>query len=327
MSIPVHTRPKHMTTNSANSFYASTLEELQNPYVRDLAVACFGPPLALPVATNLPPALQTQMTEPDRNKLLALDRHPAPLIAHLQKRTSTRLGLYFESLWAFFWSHFVQPAPANNAVIAQNLQIQKSGKTLGALDFIICEEGKGVCHIEAALKFYLLDGDNPQDLKSWVGPNRNDTLHNKVERLEHHQFKMLHHPETEIALKQLGINPQSVKQQLLLKGQLFPRLSIQTHSAQTKTMNSGNFWLAHHELLETLPEGSFTIIPRNRWISPTRHHPCVQPLRKSQLAMALTGHFSVNQRPRLVAKLEKQKVTGCWQEVSRFFVVPDYWAE
>ena len=79
---------------------------LTNRHVRDLAWACFSPPL-----------LHTQKLADDQHNvancglsltptrtawLQQLDHNPGPLLDYLAQQSHTRLGLYFEQLWHFF---------------------------------------------------------------------------------------------------------------------------------------------------------------------------------------------------------------------------------
>jgi len=74
--------------------------------VRDLAWACFSPPLLR--ASKLPGSgvdvvdCQPRLTSSRLDWLAQLDIDPQPLLAHLARNSSHRLGVYFEKLWHFF---------------------------------------------------------------------------------------------------------------------------------------------------------------------------------------------------------------------------------
>ena len=101
--------------------------------VRDLAWACFSP--ALFHSEELSDEGQNiancglSLTELRQNWLRALDLRPAPLHEHLSKLHSSRLGLYFESLW-----HFFLQSDSEVDLIAHNLPIRDEGRTVGEFD-------------------------------------------------------------------------------------------------------------------------------------------------------------------------------------------------
>jgi len=118
----------------------------------------------------------------------------------------------------------------NYEVLASNIQIPKlfggknnSGKiTLGEFDYIVkCRESLELCHIELAYKFYLYNpNEECSELKKWIGPNKKDSLFQKLEKLKWKQFPLLENPIAIDYLNKLDIKlPTS--QQLCLKTHLF----------------------------------------------------------------------------------------------------------
>jgi hypothetical protein len=106
------------------------------------------------------------------------------------------------------------------AAMAQNLQFFSDGQTLGELDFLVSDRALGqVLHIELAYKFYILSTGHGSP--EWVGPNRQDSLQAKLDKLRQRQFPLLRHPMSQKVLQTLGIDVASVRQMACLKGQLF----------------------------------------------------------------------------------------------------------
>jgi hypothetical protein len=115
-------------------------------------------------------------------------------------------------------------------LLAANLQITAptstanitERETLGELDYIVRNLKTGeVVHIELACKFFLYEENiNGLEAKKWIGPNRKDSLFDKLEKLLQKQFPLLNRPETLQKLETLGI-PKPSSQQLCLKGFLF----------------------------------------------------------------------------------------------------------
>lgn len=83
-------------------------------------------------------------------------------------------------------------------MLAENVQIISDKVTLGELDFLLRDkETEQIIHVELACKFYLYDerraGQN--EYSAWVGPNQNDFLDRKIEKLKTKQLPLLHHTE------------------------------------------------------------------------------------------------------------------------------------
>lgn len=110
---------------------------------------------------------------------------------------------------------------SNYNIIYENLQIIEDNKTIGEIDFIIEDiAGKELIHLELAYKFYLLDPSiSSEPMNNWIGPNRNDSLKEKLEKLKTKQFPLLYHPCTKSALNTIDIG--TVSQALCLLASLF----------------------------------------------------------------------------------------------------------
>lgn len=108
-------------------------------------------------------------------------------------------------------------------VLAHGLQIQHEGITLGELDFIIKDHLENVVfHLELVHKFYIYDtAEGEQELDRWIGPNYRDKLVYKLEKLESHQFPLLHHPATRPYLNRLGLDPLTMQQKLCFNAELY----------------------------------------------------------------------------------------------------------
>ncbi len=111
-------------------------------------------------------------------------------------------------------------------ILAENIQIKEGKRTIGELDCLF-KDDKNTIHLEIVYKFYLYDksaGTTP--LAHWIGPNRNDSLLKKIEKLKHKQFPLCYHPETKKILEELTIIPSEIKQYTYFKAQLFVPLTM-----------------------------------------------------------------------------------------------------
>ena len=80
-------------------------------------------------------------------------------------------------------------------MLYENIQLIEDKKTIGEIDFIIENIiTKQLIHIELAYKFYLFDPTiSSETINNWIGPNRNDSLKEKLEKLKSKQFPLLQH--------------------------------------------------------------------------------------------------------------------------------------
>lgn len=105
-------------------------------------------------------------------------------------------------------------------LLESNKQVFKNQITIGELDCLI-KRTEEYIHLEVVYKFYLYDPRIEGELNRWTGPNRNDSLVQKLEKLKHKQLPLLYHPETTKYLDKLKLTATDFKQQVYFKAQLF----------------------------------------------------------------------------------------------------------
>jgi len=283
--------------------------------------------------------------------LSELDANPAELIRYLEALKSPRLGIYFEGLCGFFFRFF-----PDFTLIAQNLQVNRptggnAKQTLGEFDFIV-QHGSQTLHIETAVKFYLGTGEqNSHTLAQyWVGPNANDRLDKKVDRLQSHQLALGEWAEGKAELAKHGVSKITVC--LLMAGYLFYPLDPKSpapgiaHPAH----NQGH-WTTQTQILELCENSNFDnhgwhFLDKHLWLSPAKLKHDI--LSRKQLSAAIKEYFSdenalstsdihaqrraklaynprLSHRPILLARLSLLADGVTWEERARYFVVPNYW--
>ncbi len=291
--------------------------------VRDLAWACFSPPLlhTAQLAANADGVsdCSPHLSASRQDWLAQLDRNPQPLLKHLAGCTSRRLGVYFESLWHFF----LQQDPAFE-LVAHNLAVRDGGATLGEFDVIYwCRERQRHCHLELAVKYYLgwraPDADEPAgQWRDWLGPNSRDRLDLKLRQLLERQILLGHRPRAREQLRDLGIN--DMVREIAIKGYLFqPRGSPLPPPPGFNSQLGFSQWLH----LQTLPlhlrqtqAEHFLLLPRMRWLSTAQAQPEEQLMSRSMLLERL----QLPAPARLIAGIDRGG-----REICRFFVTPDHW--
>ncbi len=112
-------------------------------------------------------------------------------------------------------------ASSNFEMVDENIQIIEEKRTVGELDFVVKEIDAGrLIHLELAYKFYLFDPSiSAEPINNWIGPNRNDSLKEKLEKLKRKQFPLLYHPDVKTKLNEIEID--RVSQVLCLLASLY----------------------------------------------------------------------------------------------------------
>ncbi len=319
---PHHTssNPNHLNANLAK------LHNLQQQAVRDLAWCCFSAPMMqeLPGSNLHILPFNNQSLWP---WLEALDQQPRPLLDHLAQLKSTRLGIYYEALWHFYFANHPEWE-----LLQHNLQIDRAGITLGAFDFL-CRRDKEYWHIETAVKFYLCNTHNPLEAyewKFWIGPEGKDRLDLKLNHLRQHQLPLHQKPEAMEQLETLYPTVTHWNTGLCLQGYLFSPAQLPSQPAFSNATHArGNWWLASQFIAQLLKRkySHWLVLERKHWLSPARIEGTGQLLNNSQLAEKIREKPMTLERPLLIATMAKHPDarTECWIEIERLFVVADNW--
>jgi hypothetical protein len=93
----------------------------------------------------------------------------------------------------------------NYKLLYENVQLIEDKKTVGEIDYLIENKNTNqLIHLELAYKFYLFDPTiSPESINNWIGPNRNDSLINKLEKLKDLQFPLLYKKSTQSKFKEI----------------------------------------------------------------------------------------------------------------------------
>ena len=171
------------------------------------------------------------------------------------RRKEHRLGKYMESLLLVYFKH----CPDFN-LIASLLQLQDGNSTKGEIDFIVesVKDDTNI-HLEVALKYYL-----QYDADSFIGPNGNDTLREKIKKLITHQLKLCSNyrqllPEK---LQALELIPK-----LFLRGSLFYKLQDWMYKKEHNIYIEG-WWCRRSELDLLTDTVNHVVEKRKDWIYP-----------------------------------------------------------
>ncbi|QFZ54394.1 DUF1853 family protein [Oceanihabitans sp. IOP_32] len=124
------------------------------------------------------------------------------------------LGKYIERLVSFELN-----SQKSISVLYENIQVQDQKVTLGELDCILLKDDKPI-HLEIVYKFYLYDDTvGHSEIEHCIGPNKKDTLVEKLNKLSKKQLPLLYTVEAKKYLKNLKVA--EIEQQVYFKAQLF----------------------------------------------------------------------------------------------------------
>lgn len=161
------------------------------------------------------------------------------VVTDLQIKQHKRLGKLAEDLF----SNWIKQNQRFN-VVFENLQIIEDKRTLGEIDVMLFDtELQKYIHLELVTKFYVY---NPayaaSDIRAWIGPNRNDSLLEKVTKLKEKQLPLLHQKFTQQVLQDFIPKAEVIHQQVLFKAYLFVPLksNINTGVLNTECI-AGNY--------------------------------------------------------------------------------------
>lgn len=153
-------------------------------------------------------------------------------------------------------------------LLTHGLQVVKNKITLGEFDFLYRHKDVYI-HTELVYKQYIyLPNKAEKDIFHWVGPNKKDFLHIKLNKLTTHQFKLLQN-ETAAALiyAKFGIKASQFQQQICFKAQLFIHYldkQITFYGIQPEAI-LGRWYYFKEFLLQGFEQNLFVLVEKQDW--------------------------------------------------------------
>jgi len=156
-------------------------------------------------------------------------------------------------------------------VLAENIQIKRDKVTIGEIDCLL-KHNNTTIHLEIIYKFYVYDESvGSSELEHWIGPNRKDSLIEKITKLKTKQLPLLYKPETEQLLKQFNLDVNTIQQQVYFKAQLF--VPYHMLGMQLRIINNQcikGYYLPFNDL-EQLNSCKFHIPSKLNWLTEVHH--------------------------------------------------------
>ena len=274
---------------------------LGKQFERDLLWAVNSPPLMklAEFSSGQFPALRSSDIDRDH------------LVRWLGDTSNRRLGHYFERL-IFYWISFIRRC----RVVASSQQIIVDKRTKGEIDLLFIDELGRMTHWETAVKFYLHVRQGRKDC--FLGPNANDTLQKKWERLSNHQLRLSidYFPDVEV-------------RQAYVKGRIFYQDTVPLSYAMAGEMNPGHLsgrWVRLKEFSHFVASQEFRycVLPKPFWLAEQRRDSKhLVFLDSEEIIEEVANHFCRVERPILIGSFDGDSASSI--ESERFFVVPDNW--
>lgn len=176
------------------------------------------------------------------------------------------IGKQAEFCFAYYLKH-----SRRYELIASNIQINGKTETIGEIDYLVFDsKTQATLHVELACKFYLFNSSlNASEMNEWIGPNRKDSLKTKLDKLKVKQFPLIRRKETQVSLKALKIDVNTIKQQLCLKAFLFLRKGSQVNKFSENYQECiVGYWLPFAEFTSEDKTALYAIPKKREWLLP-----------------------------------------------------------
>jgi len=172
----------------------------------------------------------------------------------------------------YFFEYFIRQ---NNEykLIQNNTQIIQNNVTHGELDYIFEEvQTHKKYHVELIYKYYLYLENQENELKSFMGPNFDDSLEKRVLKLNTKQLPLLFKEETQEYLQDLDIK--NISQKVCFRANIF--LPYNSNTVELKEINSlcikGKYLTAVEFLNDkTFQKYSYFFPEKQDWLIDMKH--------------------------------------------------------
>jgi uncharacterized protein len=155
---------------------------------------------------------------------------------------------------------------ANYEVLYEHVQLIENNRTIGEIDFILSNRYiKEVIHVELGYKFFLYDPGISSDIvNNWIGPNRNDSLKEKLDKVKHKQFPLLYHEALKSKLDK--VKPEEITQKLCLLVSLFVPYSYDNQLPSAYQQATKGYYLRSKDFFSLdHSEKTYYIPPKLAW--------------------------------------------------------------
>jgi len=183
------------------------------------------------------------------------------LAVNLKIDEKFRLGKYIERFVSFQLEQVKEVK-----IISENIQIQQDKVTLGELDCLLYKNKKPI-HLEIIYKFYLYDDSvGKTEIEHFIGPNKKDSLIDKLNKLQRKQLPLLFTNECSNYLKSIHLNNSKIEQQVYFKAQLFVPFSNQNLKLSSLNQDCIAGFYINRKELQQFNNCKFYIPTKKDWL-------------------------------------------------------------
>jgi len=200
----------------------------------------------------------------------------------------------------------------NCQVLIKNTQIQRDKITIGEIDCVL-KQNEQIIHLEIIYKFYLYDNKaGEQELDKWVGPNKKDSLNQKLIKLKTKQLPRLFLPESIKILNDHNLKVDNLIQQVNFKAQLFTPYSSEKIVFDTINEKCVAGFYVNYKDLDQFKDNTFFVPQKLDWLS--------SPIKDKDYVDLNTFEKSIGRQ------IKESRSPLCWmktteKEYKKFFVV------
>ncbi|GEQ86845.1 hypothetical protein ULMS_23530 [Patiriisocius marinistellae] len=198
-------------------------------------------------------------------------------------------------------------------LLAANIQINAKKQTIGELDYLIKNKlSNQIIHIELACKFYLFDESSSTTFEEkWIGPNRKDTLFDKVVKFKKKQFPLLFNPFATPSLEAAKINTEKIFQQYYLTSSFYvpKRFDVQKLPTAYQQCIVGT-WVYFEDLIFE-DDCKYAMPSKREWLLPSSK--IVEWFNPYEIKAKISEEIKNKRAPQVYKKQGAQ--------ISKFFVV------
>ena len=164
------------------------------------------------------------------------------------------------------FSFFAFEKDSTLKILSENIQIQDKKRTVGEIDCLLLKNKQPI-HIEIIYKFYLYnDNVGTSEIEHWIGPNKRDSLFQKLTKLKNKQLPLLQSEYVKPYLNKLHLSPQEIDQNVYFKAQLFVPLNTINNKFSIINNDCIYGFYIHFEKLKQFENCKFYIPSKLNWL-------------------------------------------------------------
>lgn len=151
-------------------------------------------------------------------------------------------------------------------ILLENTQIKQDKITIGEIDCILKQDEIPI-HLEIIYKFYLYDPQvGSSEIDHWIGPNRKDSLLQKLNKLKDKQFPLIYNAQTKKVLDAIDVKREDIRQRVYFKAQLFTPYQAKSDHLNLLNQDCLKGFYIYFDALDPVSHCQFYIPAKADWL-------------------------------------------------------------